>query len=264
MRDSWCKPRRGIEMAVDLWDSVDHLDAIIGPGCSIVCKHVGLLAAAWGIPTVSPSCVSLILSDTNKYPTFSRTVGDDSANILEYILVDMFGWDVIGVVATTQGAIANTAHELKSILEEKNKLVFFHKIEPTIRGNKIDPGSLAKQVELLRILKTEVRIIVLLMYGADYRSFLISAMDEGMLNGEYVFISIYTMYVTSVQYEYRPEADAVIYQGIISTDLRTNTGAEYDRFARRVIDRLQDPRFDDYDHLPPTADISQVDNYAGR
>ena len=40
-RDSYCKPKQGIKMAVDIWESVGHLDGIIGAACSVVsCKHI--------------------------------------------------------------------------------------------------------------------------------------------------------------------------------------------------------------------------------
>ena len=41
LRDSWCRPRRGMQMVIEIWDEVDDLDAIIGPGCSVVCEPVG-------------------------------------------------------------------------------------------------------------------------------------------------------------------------------------------------------------------------------
>ena len=74
-RDSYCEPRRGMAMAIDMWASVDHLDGIIGDMCSVVCQPVSLLAAAWNIPVVSPTCSSPTLSDKSTYPTFSRLEG---------------------------------------------------------------------------------------------------------------------------------------------------------------------------------------------
>ncbi len=79
-RDSYCEPRRGMAMVIDMWVSVDHLDGIIGGMCSVVCQPVSLLAAAWNIPVVSPTCSSPTLSDKSTYPTFSRVDGPGTVN----------------------------------------------------------------------------------------------------------------------------------------------------------------------------------------
>ena len=60
-------------MSVDIWSEVEDLDGIIGAGCSVVCKPVSLMAATWNLPMVSYYCASSVLSNSNLYPTFSRT-----------------------------------------------------------------------------------------------------------------------------------------------------------------------------------------------
>ena len=66
---------RGIKVTVDIWDSVDRLDGLIGGGCSVVCQPVALLAAAWNVPVVAWACASPPLSDKVTYPTFTRVMG---------------------------------------------------------------------------------------------------------------------------------------------------------------------------------------------
>ena len=61
----------GFHAAVDAWQSMGGLDAVIGAGCSVVCQPVSLLAAAWNIPIVSYSCSSSSLSNKRTYPTFT-------------------------------------------------------------------------------------------------------------------------------------------------------------------------------------------------
>ena len=61
----------GFIAAIDLWLEAEDLDGIIGPTCSDVCQNVGLLTAAWNIPTISYTCISSLLSDVEQYPTFA-------------------------------------------------------------------------------------------------------------------------------------------------------------------------------------------------
>ncbi len=72
--DTHCKARLGLKAALDLWELAPVLHAYIGGGCSVVCKPVALIAAAWDIPYVSFGCTSNELSQKFEYPTFSRYV----------------------------------------------------------------------------------------------------------------------------------------------------------------------------------------------
>ena len=65
----------GFKLAVESWSNTEDIDGIIGTTCSSPCANVGLLAAAWNIPMVSPTCQSDLLSNKNLYPTFTRPVG---------------------------------------------------------------------------------------------------------------------------------------------------------------------------------------------
>ena len=57
------------------WSEAEDLDGIIGGTCSVVCLNVALIAAAWNLPNISPSCASEQLSDKDVYPTFARPSG---------------------------------------------------------------------------------------------------------------------------------------------------------------------------------------------
>ena len=74
-RDSGCIVYHGIRNVIDMWSSVDDIDAIIGDGCSVVCQPLSFLAEAWGIPVISFGCTSDSLSDKTTYPTFTRVEG---------------------------------------------------------------------------------------------------------------------------------------------------------------------------------------------
>ncbi len=263
LRDTWCRSRRGMTMVVDMWNEVEDLDAIIGPGCSSACHPVGLLAAAWGIPVVSPSCAAALLSDKALYPTFSRVSG--SASALAHFLDDLatlFNWTRIGIGA--EHDFQKTALTTKAIMERNGKIVFYHSIKTTMDGNKINWQNLEKLQDIVKSMKSEAKILYVLTYGSNFRNFLISAYDIGMMNGKYVYIGIDLEYLIKVKFNYRPELDKYIYNGMIRTASRKNAGPEYDAFSQRVIKAFQHPHFEGYSHLPLTANISEINSYAGK
>ena len=62
---------------------------------------------------------------------------------------------------------------------------------------------------------------------------------------------------------YRPDIGNDIWNGLLSVDAVTPSGAVWDEFAQRVIDEYQDPIWDPYPQLPPNSPISSVTSFAG-
>ena len=94
----------------------------IGPGCSVGCLPVGLLAAAWNIPIVSYGCTNDLLSDKVAYPTFSRTVGIalEKAFII-YELAKVFDWNRVAILSDSPKHSINTAQQLDLLLKADGK-----------------------------------------------------------------------------------------------------------------------------------------------
>jgi ABC-type branched-subunit amino acid transport system substrate-binding protein len=125
-RDTYCKPRQGLAMAVDLWS--EGVDAFVGPGCSVVCEPVGLLSAAWNIPVVSFACASDSLSLKYTYPTFTRTVGPYVLLAPMFrLLAEYYSWDRVGVVTTTENIMQLTANAIKHEMEAAGKTVIYRR-----------------------------------------------------------------------------------------------------------------------------------------
>ncbi len=137
-RDSQCEPKRGVQMAVDMWDSVPDLDAILGDGCSNVCQPVSLLASAWGIPMMSWGCTSASLSDKTKFPVFSRVEGTflSFAPILNAVS-DFFNWNTVAVLCTPEDIWKMTAHAIVDELQAHGKTAMFRVFLSTMRGGDI-------------------------------------------------------------------------------------------------------------------------------
>ncbi len=86
---------------------------ITGPACDAVCAPAAKLAGVWNIPMISYGCVSTVLSDKTKRPTFARTVAPSkkSAGLVSEIMT-YFQWQRIMIV-TGDGGWHKTATAIK-------------------------------------------------------------------------------------------------------------------------------------------------------
>lgn len=264
-RDDWCEPGQGVQMAVEMWAQSDDLDAIIGPGCSSVCQPMSLLAAAWGIPIISWGCSSSLLSDKEINPTFSRLEGTWLARVPVYdSLTDIFGWHKIVTIITPVDVFRLTSVAIMNEMIKNGKNVNLRIVKSTVKGNTIDHESLQSLREVLAGLKKEFHIFIIMMYAADLRNLLIAAMDEGMLNGHYVFVTNEFSIEIGLEQAYRPEADPIIFNGLMAMGVHQPSGEDYDTFRQDVIDVFQDPRFDHLPHIGNDAQLDDVHVYAGK
>ncbi len=261
--DDHCEPRHGMAMAVELYSKVQSLNGIIGSACSVVCQPVSLLAASWAIPVVSWQCASSSLSNKEIYPTFSRV--ETTWMMLPPIinaLTDMFNWNKMAVISTFQDVFLLTANAIALELEDNGKQVILQVIDPTYIGDKNSEDGYNALQQIIAGLKHKVRVFVYLLYPTDMRNLMIIAYDEGMLNGEYAFVTHEYGVELGVKKSYRPELDHILYDGLIAVGVKLPSGPVYDAFLGDVIKEFQDERFDHLPHLPADATIDQVDLYA--
>lgn len=263
-KDTYCKPLQGIKMTVDIWTEVDHLHALIGDGCSVICQPASLLASAWGIPVISWGCTSPLLSDKTTYPTFTRTVGPwTSLAPMFDQLCDQFNWTHIGIITDSVDLMRLTALAMKEEMEANGKIVYFYTIETTVDGNQINHAAMEKQRQVVRTLKNQARVIFIMTYGNDFRNILISAYDEDMLTADYAYIAMDVAHMIGTN-SHRPELDPIIYEGIIIGTPNKPSGPEWKKFARRVIARFADPAFSAVPHLAVSATPDEVEVHAGK
>ncbi len=266
MKDSWCEANHGFKVAVEIWDEVDDLDAIIGPGCSVACQYVGLLAAAWKIPMVSPSCASEFLSDKDVFPTFTRSTGSGTHSYGPVFakLCEIFDWHHIAIVSSSDPSYAPTADYLKAYFDKTGKTTTLRVLESVFINDEIDDSKFERQKEVVNELRSIAHTMILFLYPRDARAFLITAYEYGMLNsGKYAFLTSEMVSMIDYKENYHPELDDIIYTGVITVDVAKNSGAEYDTFAREVIESFQHPAFDGYEHLSLNSSVDEVGAYAG-
>ena len=78
-----------------------------------------------------------------------------------------------------------------------------------------------------------------------------------------MFVGIDVAYMINLEFKYRPEVDDIIYTGLINCRNWAPTGQIWNDFADKVIKAFQDPMFEKWPRLPPTATPDQVEANAG-
>ncbi len=263
-RDSYCQPNQGTKMIVDMWNSMEDLDAIIGDGCSVVCQPAALLAAAWGIPIISWGCTSASLSDKVAYPTFTRVHGTWlNLGPVFYHMSALFEWDTVAIITVPEDIWKLTAEAIRNEMEHNGKTVHYRVIQTTVRGDVLDMDSLEALRETIDDLKTKVHIFFILTYPSDIRNVLLVSMEQGLLNGEYAFVTIETLIALQAERIYRPHIGRSLYNGLLGIVVPTPSGPKYEYFQRRVIQAFDDPHFENEPHLTLNNSIQDVHPYAG-
>ena len=242
LADPQCEPRRGMQVAVDIWNSVPDLDGFISDGCSVVCQPMSLLAAAWKIPVISWGCTSASLSDKTIYPTFTRVEGPwNNLGPVFDGLANMMGWDRVGILTNPEDIFKLTAEAIRDEMVQNGKTVIFYVVETTIRGDNVDKEDLKNLRHTLQAMMSQCRIIYLLAYSRDLRIMLVTAMDLGMMNGQYAFVALEFSIELGANWTYRPEvADDKIFDGLIGIGVKKPSGPQYDRFLQDVLQAFQE------------------------
>ncbi len=247
--DTYCEPRQGMQVAVNMWNSVQDLDALIGPVCSIVCLPVSLLATAWNIPLVSWGCTSPSLSDKSLHPTFSRT--DGTVLTLGPVfdgLAHMFGWTRVAIITITDELYKGAAEATRVEMENHGREIYFRVMETTIQGQETNLDSLNALKSIMQDIKEQTRIIYLFSHQPDLESILSIALELGMLNGEFVFTTFELC--TAIDH-------------VIGINLNPPSGPDFDDFLKQIIEEFQTPIFDDIAHVAANASIHEISYYAG-
>jgi len=100
------------------WNANIH--AILGCRCSSASMAVANIAGLEGVPQLSPVSTSAQLSDTERFPYFSRLAAPDDARGQVGALVAMlqdYGWKHLNMIRTNTDYSAGLANEFRSIWE---------------------------------------------------------------------------------------------------------------------------------------------------
>ena len=120
----------------------------------------------------------------------------------------------------------------RNMLINQGVVVHYYAIPASVSGDKtLVPSSIIALRATLRRLKGLVRVISIMRYGEDSRNCLALAYEEGMLNGEYVFMGLETSPFLPVKHSYRPDIPMdVIWQGWMSIQERFTFSDRFGEF----------------------------------
>lgn len=130
--DTRCDETQGLATIVNYLTNPKTIDAFIGPGCDEVCRAGGLLASYWNVPMVSWGCTSSTLTDTERYPTFARTVGSlTQVAPLVAAVIKHWQWRNACILTSTNAMWQHTAKAIQFTLVENGiNVKYYQSFEP--------------------------------------------------------------------------------------------------------------------------------------
>ncbi|KAL5010593.1 hypothetical protein ScPMuIL_012898 [Solemya velum] len=224
IQDTKCDTGEGLFNMVESINSrqgtADEIRAIIGPVCDSVCEPAGRLAGKWNIPMVSYGCAGQELSNRKLYPTFSRT-SPTYRNVVFFLeaILKHYSWDRVTLVQGPQNIWRETAVFYQVYLEEK--------------GFQADIWTIPSEdeVTLKKHLGRQAgnsRIFVICAYGEDIIYVMCAAEEAGLLNGDYVFITVDFAFMTKSKPENRSCNTTTDLEGLL--DITVEIDYTYENF----------------------------------
>ncbi|ELU09641.1 hypothetical protein CAPTEDRAFT_202251 [Capitella teleta] len=196
-RNDRCNGKEGAGQAV-LFRDEDDIDMYLGPPCSTSTISAGLLASFWNMPMFSPASTDPMLSDKVKYSTLVRTSPaffKMGAAILE--LFEHYNWTTTLIVS--QRAVGTKDvfcdYSSRSIQEQ-----FYTQGKPIPDLIEFDQRISEDDIdEILRKVLHRARIIIICGPAEDKKRFLLRANAAGMVNAEYLYISLNHLQPPNIQ-----------------------------------------------------------------
>ena len=125
----------------------------------------------------------------------------------------------------------------------------------------IDEVALEEMLDIVLMVKKEARFVCVFMPPKDIRIFLLHALDNGMLNGDWVFygLDFYFHEGPVANPTYYPEVDMMtLYQGFISGNVFPVGGPEWKELQEQIIEGFEDPQFDELDSVTNPAYVGSL------
>lgn len=237
------------------------VSAIIGPGCT--CNTSARNAAAFNVPMISYMCSSPELSNKELYPTFVRTYAQTtklSDSVL--LLLEKFSWTKVGILFERTSDWINIKDNMKKHLRLKGIEIRAEKELPKSDDFDANP-SMYKPVikQILKNIKDQARIIIILTGLYHARNTLIPAREVGLTDGDYAFIMFEldhdgvfihkehpSSWFTFVIDESDPYFRCKFQQAfesvlMIAVNVKENKEGEFKKFQRAVVKRSPEKPF---------------------
>ncbi|XP_077986228.1 atrial natriuretic peptide receptor 1-like [Glandiceps talaboti] len=246
-----CDPRIGTGMTVDLRYE-EKVDLFVGAPCSLVAVPAGRLASYWNLPFVAWVSRDPVLADKSTFTTMARIMGP--LNKVANVVVKMFenyDWNLAVIVSSNgRDVCGNAASGLKTSFHKNNITVGEY-----LQLDK-DPSKEELDIAMQKI-KERGRIVIICNTDvAEERKFMLSAFDNDMTSGDYVFISLNRLF-SDVQDSHVPwrkldgrdEDSKDAYETILAITVKTVSNEEIDAFRKLIPVKMAEPPFNHT--LPP-------------
>ncbi|XP_063688869.1 metabotropic glutamate receptor 3-like isoform X2 [Bolinopsis microptera] len=114
---------------------------VVGPGSSMVAIHLASLLGSLSFPMVAYSSTSDLLSDSNRFRMFARTVPSDKYQCKAMAdIIHHYKWSFVSIIYSPELYGREGADELTHLLEKKN--TFVDKFHPLIESKITDQDHL--------------------------------------------------------------------------------------------------------------------------
>jgi ABC-type branched-subunit amino acid transport system substrate-binding protein len=218
---------------LNLFDVIDTVVGIVGAAYSDTTIAIQHVVKLYGIPQISYSSTSAILSDKTNFPSFSRVVPSDAqqgAAIAQ--LISKFEWKSVALIGCSDLYCLSGLEVLNRELTVRapfTSVVF----EKRFNRDTVDIDGIDEM--LLNIQESRTRIIVLFALSRDVTSVLTRAHALNMRN-EYVWI-------LSDGGASRTYSDIGDFTGMIAISPARPSGALYNEFLDRWQSTYNQPEF---------------------
>eukprot|EP00929_Paragymnodinium_shiwhaense_P068898 TRINITY_DN34743_c0_g1_i1.p1 TRINITY_DN34743_c0_g1~~TRINITY_DN34743_c0_g1_i1.p1 ORF type:complete len:1694 (-),score=385.43 TRINITY_DN34743_c0_g1_i1:219-5300(-) len=117
--DDKCDPQASVQIVLEQVATNDNYIALGGSGCSDVCLGTSFVASSMRLPYLSYECPSPSLSDTARYPGFTR-FGTLTANAIEamHAMGALYSWNHITIVSGDPSKYRSDAESLQDRLSK--------------------------------------------------------------------------------------------------------------------------------------------------
>ncbi|XP_055344053.1 atrial natriuretic peptide receptor 1-like [Paramacrobiotus metropolitanus] len=200
-----CAPRnRIVAYAMDLWNRNINCDVYFGPGCGAAAENLNDFAEFTGTPIFGLPAASVgMKASLDKYTLVLRPSITHStlANVLVRFFTKFnyttpfFLYDTFSPFFREMGVLLSAA-----ILEENADLYYsakFQGFDSSVAGH-------ADTVDFLGEVSKISRVLIILANATTVRNIMVTAFQEGMTNGDYVFLAYYDEKDSLAKLAFRP------------------------------------------------------------
>ncbi|CAD5116607.1 DgyrCDS5480 [Dimorphilus gyrociliatus] len=229
----------------------NQVEYLIGPACSTDIMACGKIATYLKMPLISG--VGDLVTPKNAYPTFTRlSYSLVKQSDFVFKIFERFSWRHIAVLYDISDYLFSFQGEaLVNLLRQNSNY-------PTPYDEKFNPTKNPDYGSILNQIKAKARVVLLFASEDEIVKIMLLATKKGMMNGEYVFITI-QLYFKPNTLEFSPNKEKRLsykdYKSLLIINLRHPSGEKWDNFTAEVKRRAKKGAF---------AEDEEVSVFVGR